>query len=199
VYPVSVAYALVGDFTTAGAPILTLVKAGHQGQSYASDQEAKIVAWLAQELEERGQPPPDTGDPAARALSEWSGCQSLDNFRLANMVAWGNEPTENNQNCGNCHATGAYGFVGSEAEPLFFSAITTQRRYMGVYFMFDPSTQAIAINRGAFDAVANGLPPHLEHPQFTLEGGAAMAALEQYFQLTADRKLNGLCDPPRLQ
>ena len=52
---------VVGNFTTTGAPIYTKVVPGpHNGKTYTADEQAKITAWLAQEVEDRSTVNPGT-------------------------------------------------------------------------------------------------------------------------------------------
>ena len=89
--------ALVGNYAASAAPILTKVKAGHQGKTYTPTEEANITAWLNKEVELRnGQTaPPPTGTETLsaateRVLSEFAGCMTKTDFDAANMAqAWG--------------------------------------------------------------------------------------------------------------
>ena len=202
--------AVVGNFTAATAAILTKVSAGHQGVVYTADESAGITAWLDKEVELRNGdlPPPEEGDESPseatlRVLREWSGCMNIDNFNLANMAeAWGDMNTENNQQCENCHVSGAEGFIASQQADPFFNVIATNRYYMLQYFTVD-LTQGTAlarmmINTSSFFNVSRGEDPPRQHPRFDAEDNQGMQALQQFYDLTMARKQAGTCDPARL-
>jgi hypothetical protein len=204
---------LVGDYTAANAHIITLVDANHQLTTFSPGERDKIVAWLVKETAERNptpggqdqdpQNPPGSQDSVTnRLLKEWSGCMTIENFRTANMVAWGDVEAENNQQCKKCHATAGYFYVASDIEnPYFFTGITTNRALIGKYFAVDLSggdaAAKVVINQKVFEDTANGAPGHLEHPRYPVQN-AGMAALQTFYQLTLDKKTAGTCGTPTL-
>jgi hypothetical protein len=208
-YVTAVGYqALVGDWTPTGAPILLKIAAGHNGQTYTTDEKSKISAWLNQELTARaGNPtttPPTSESPAdatVRLTKEWSGCMTQANFTAANMTAWGNMRA-NNSACKTCHVNGEYGQIASDAVNPFFTVISTNKYYMAQYFSVDLSqgvaTAKVIINTKSFTGVGTGLAPHTEHPRFQLNNSAGMQALQKFYDSTMAAKTAGTCGPPTL-
>lgn len=206
--------AAMGDLTVTGAPIVTKVTVSptpsHAALSYSAEEMDKFTAWLAKELEAKvpgGDPNPGTTEsPAqatARVLKEWSGCQTLTDFNAANMTAWGNMQADGSA-CRTCHNEGVYGFIASNlAEPNFFKYITEDKYYMLQYFSVDLSggvaNAKMIINKKSFEGVGLGNAPHESHPRFNPNQNAGMTALQKYYDDTMTRKMNGTCDPPRLQ
>jgi hypothetical protein len=199
---------LVGNFAPSAAPILTFIKPGtHKGVTWTSDEETKITEWLNKEVELRnGQTtPPPTGTESLsaateRVLSEFAGCMTLDNFKLANMKAWGNVNCQNNQQCRDCHVTGGEGFIASDLEGPFYTVVSTKKYFFLQYLTVDLTQGAaqakVIVNETSFRGVYNAQAPHREHPTFNLDN-AGMTALRQFYDLTMARKADGLCDPPR--
>ena len=202
--------ALVGNFTSTGAPILTMVKPGtHQGVTYTTDNEAKITAWLNKEVELRnGQTTPVTpqGETLAQAsdrvLNEFSGCMTLTDFQTANMAeAWGNMGAQNNQNCENCHATGGEGFIASRNETFMWNVFSQRKyfflQYLTVDLLGGATAAKIIINESSFRGVATAQAPHQEHPTFNATNNQGMQALRQFYDLTMARKTAGTCGAPK--
>lgn len=211
-YVTAVGYqALIGDWTPAGAPILTKIAAGHNGMSYTADEQTKIAAWLNGELTARaggsgsGSGTPTEESPAAatvRLTKEWSGCMTLDNFTKANMIAWGTMRAGNSQ-CQTCHVDGEYGQIASNVAGPFFTTISTDKYYMAQYFSVDLSkgvaNAQVIINTRSFTGVGQGLPPHLEHPRFTLTNSTGLTALTAFYNSTMAAKMAGTCGPSTLK
>jgi hypothetical protein len=203
--------AVVGDWTPNGAPILLKIAAGHNAQTYTSDEKAKITDWLTKELTARaggttGTPMPGQESPAdatARLTKEWSGCMTLANFTAANMTAWGNMRA-NNSACKTCHVNGEYGQIASDVAGPFFTLISTNKYYMAQYFSVDMSKGVadgkIIINTRSFTGVGQGLAPHQEHPRFNLTNSTGMTALQKFYDLTmaAKNAVPSTCGPPTL-
>lgn len=209
-YVTAVGYqALVGDWTPTGAPILTKIAPGnHNAQSYDQGQKDKIAAWLTKELDARAggpTPPPGTtespADATVRLTKEWSGCMTLANFATANMKAWGRMQA-NASACMSCHNNGSYGNIADDKDNPFFTVISTNKYYMAQYFSVDmtagTASAKVIINTRSFTGVGQALPPHLEHPRFTLQGSTGMAALQKFYDLTVANKTAGTCGPPTL-
>lgn len=212
---------VVGNFTSAVAGVIVKldVPGGHPAGAayqYTEDELAAITEWLDKEVELRSKVPEgggtDTGGggggetPAAatnRLMAEWSGCMSLDNFNAANMgPAWGNLSTNNNQECENCHVSGAEGFIASTLPEPFFNVISSNKYYMLQYFTVDlangVANAAIKINETSFIGVSDGQDPHRQHPRFDPLDNEGMDALRQFYELTNARKVAGTCDPSRI-
>jgi len=214
-YATAVGYqAVVGDYTPAGAPILTIVTMGmHKGNKYEADQISKITGWLNKEIEARTSGGTGSGSgsgtggesPQAasqRLLGEWSGCLSLANFEAADLRNFGNVNAGGGGNCKTCHALGEFGHIVSNVSSPFFQTITTNKYYMLQYFSVDLSmgvaAAKVAINTRSFAGVGNRLAPHEAHPGFDPVNNAGMAALQKFYTATMARKTAGTCDPPRL-
>ena len=206
--------ALVGNFTSSAAPILTLIKGGtHKGVTYTTTEEANIVAWLDLEVAARnGQtndPPPTGGETLSQAtervLSQFAGCMKLTDFQAADMAqAWGGFDAQNNQECDNCHATGGEGFIASRQEQFFYDVVSTKKYYFLQYLTVDLTQGAAAakvvMNRASFIGVANGQDPHREHPRFNAGTNTeAWQALTQFYNATMANIQAGGCTPKPLQ
>ncbi len=206
--------ALVGNFTSTAAPILTMIKGGnHKGVTYTSDNESKLVEWLDAEVTARnvapGTPPPTTGETLSQAtervLSAFAGCMQYTDFQTANMAnAWGNMTATNNQNCENCHATGGEGFVASRNSQFMYDVVSQKKYFFLQYFTVDLTKGApeakVVINQASFIGVSAGLDPHREHPRFNATQNQGMTALGQFYNATMTRVgTAGLCAPKPLQ
>ena len=208
--------ALVGNFAASAAPILTKVKAGgvagHQGKTYTPDEESKITAWLNKEVELRnGQVAPPPNQPPGvetlsqateRVLSEFAGCMTKTDFDAANMAqAWGGLQAQNNQECDNCHANGAEGFVASRLSTQFWNIFSVKKYYFLQYMTVDLTQGAAAakvvINTTSFRGVATAQDPHREHPTFNATNNQGMNALNQFYNATMAKKTAGTCGAPR--
>jgi len=209
-YVTAVGYqALIGDWTPAGAPILTKILApiGHNAQSYSDSDKSKITDWLNLELASRAggtTPTPTEESPAAatvRVTKEWSGCMTLANFTAAKMTDWGTMRA-NNSACQTCHVNGEYGQIASNVAAPFFGLISTNKYYMAQYFSVDmskgPEAATMIINTRSFTGVGTGLAPHLEHPRFNLTNSTGLAALTKFYNSTVAAKTAGTCGPPTL-
>jgi hypothetical protein len=206
--------ALVGNFTSSAAPVLTMIKGGtHKGVTYMTADEAKIVEWLDAEVTARNtnpsNPPPTSGETLSQAtervLSAFAGCMQYTDFQTANMAnAWGNLTAQNNQQCENCHATGGEGFIASRSSQFFYDVVSTKKYFFLQYFTVDLTQGAMAakvvINQASFIGVSNGQDPHREHPRFNATNNQGMQALTQFYNATTARVgQTGLCAPKPLQ
>lgn len=206
--------ALVGNFTSSAAPVLTMIKGGnHKATTYTSAEEAKIVEWLDAEVTARNvnpnNPPPQSGETLSQAtervLSAFAGCMQYTDFQTANMAnAWGNLTAQNNQQCENCHATGGEGFIASRNSQFMYDVVSTKKYFFLQYFTVDLTQGAMAakvvINQASFIGVSNGTDPHREHPRFNATQNQGMTALTQFYNATMARVgQTGLCAPKPLQ
>jgi hypothetical protein len=206
--------ALVGNFTSSAAPILTLIKGGtHKGVTYATADETKLVEWLDAEVTARNtnpsNPPPTTGETLSQAtervLSAFAGCMQYTDFQAANMAnAWGNLTAQNNQQCENCHATGGEGFIATRQQQFFYDVVSTKKYFFLQYFTVDLTQGSMAakvvINQASFIGVSNGQDPHREHPRFNATNNQGMQALTAFYNATTARVGQpGLCMPKPLQ
>jgi hypothetical protein len=206
--------ALVGNFTSSAAPILTMIKGGnHKGATYATADETKIVEWLDAEVTARNvnpnNPPPTGGETLSQAtervLSAFAGCMQFTDFQTANMAnAWGNLTATNNQQCENCHATGGEGFIASRSAQFFYDVVSTKKYFFLQYFTVDLTQGAAAakvvMNQASFLGVSQGQDPHREHPRFNATQNQGMTALTSFYNATMARVgQTGLCAPKPLQ
>jgi mono/diheme cytochrome c family protein len=212
---------VVGNFTPtlAGVLIKVDIPAGHQGQSYTSDEKNKITDWLNEEVLWRNQTPggtdpgPGTGGgetPAQatqRVLAEWSACMTKANFDAANMAsAWGNLTANNNQRCSNCHASGDGGFIATVQSQIFFDVISQNKYFMLQYFtvkldLANLAESKVEINRQSFLGVSQGQDPHREHPRFNATNNNGMTALTNFYNRTMEAYNNSAttpCGPSKL-
>jgi hypothetical protein len=204
--------ALVGNYAASAAPILTKLKTtgGHQGRTWTSAEEANITAWLNKEVELRnGQvpPPPMSGAETLsaateRVLSEFAGCMTKTDFDAANMAqAWGGMQAQNNQECDNCHATGAEGFVASRLSTQMWNIFSVKKYYFLQYMTVDLTMGAAAakvvINTTSFKGVSQAQDPHREHPTFNSTNNQGMNALNTFYTKTMANKTAGTCAAPR--
>lgn len=201
--------ALVGNYASSAAPILTKIKPGHKtaGQ-YTPAEEAKITAWLNKEVELRnGQttPPPSGSETLSQAtervLSEFAGCMSKTNFDAANMAgAWGNMNSGQGQ-CRTCHINGGFGMLISDVSQQFYDGLSVKKYYFLQYLTVDltmgTAAAKVIVNTTSFKGVSAGLDPHREHPTFNATTNAGMTALNAFYTSTMARKAAGTCDPPR--
>ena len=215
--------AVVGNFTTATAPVLLKIQNGHQAITYSSDEVNKITAWLDAEVLWRNAPAgggtgSGTGSgttggetPAQatqRVLAQWSACMTKTNFDAANMAgAWGNMTANNNQRCSNCHAAGDGGFIASVDSQLFFDVVSSNKYYMLQYFsvkldLTNLANSKIEINTKSFLGVSTGQDPHREHPRFNATTNNGMTALNTFYNTTMMAVTaagpTGTCGPSKL-
>lgn len=204
---------LIGDLTPAGAPLLTKIAAGHNGQSYTDDEKTKITAWLTAELAARtgGPPgPPASESPGAATLrlsNAFSGCMTLDSFKTANMITFGNLQS-NAGACKSCHYNGEYGHIAQDVATsgpgTFFTTITTNRYYFAQYFTVDLSqgvaTAKVVMNTKNLTDIGLATAPHTAHGRFTYTNSNAAKALQKFYDLTmtAQTATPSPCGPPTL-
>lgn len=143
--------------------------------------------------------PTPTGKTADELTREWSGCMSLENFKLASMAtAWGGLSASNGQACSSCHGGGLYGFYADRDETGFFTAISTIKGLLLVYFSPDVANQKMIVNETSFRAAASGQGAFQGHPPFNPTNNAGMTALRSFYNVTLTRQQAHACDAPRL-
>ena len=142
-------------------------------------------------------PPPPSG--AEALVREWSGCMTLEHFRLAKMTAWGSLAASNGQACSSCHGTGFEGFYADRDDLGMFTAITTTQQFLLQYFSPDVANHKMIVNEAMFQAVGTGQPPHQGHPRFDPRNNAGMTALRSFHDVTLLQQQAHTCDPPRLR
>lgn len=158
--------------------------------------------WNLFEVEPAADPTPDASAEVitAELLGEWSGCMSAENFQVSAMAtSWpGVVVLTTNKSCGDCHATGQFGFIATNDANLFFNLITTQRSFLQQYFAVDLPDARMIVNAQNFIAMGNADPPNTDHPKFDGAANPGLTSLEQFYDLTAQRKADHACDPSRL-
>ncbi|MBA2559831.1 MAG: hypothetical protein H0V07_08085 [Propionibacteriales bacterium] len=200
--------AVVGNYAPSAAPILTKIKAGHQGKTYSTVEESKITDWLNKEVELRnGQttPPPAGAETLSaateRVLSEFAGCMTKTNFDTANMAnSWGGMQAQNNQECENCHTNGGFGFIATRNSTNMYTVVSTKKYYFLQYLTVDLTMGAAAakviVNETSFRGVSNATDPHREHPTFNATNNQGMTALKAFYTSTMAAKAAGTCGAP---
>jgi hypothetical protein len=142
-------------------------------------------------------PPP--GNTAEALVSEWSGCMTLDHFRLTRMnTAWGSLSSSTGQACSSCHGSGFEGFYAGRDDVGMFTAITTTQQFLLQYFAADVAGNKMIVNEVVFQAVGTRQPPHQGHPPFDPKNNAGMTALRDFYGVTLLQQQAHTCDPPRL-
>jgi hypothetical protein len=142
---------------------------------------------------------PPGGPTAADLLREWSGCMTLDNFKLADMAgAWGTMAASNGQACSSCHGSGLQGFYADRDETGMFTAISTMQGFMVMYFSADVPGRKVIVNEGIFVGVAAGQGAFQGHPPFDPRNNQGMTALENFYRITLPLQQAGTCGPPKL-
>ena len=152
-----------------------------------------ISAWFTAEIAA------GSGTTQLNPLEEWSGCMNLQDWLDTDVAdLWADKNAQGQGNCDACHNLGAEGFMASNQDERVFDNVTKNPTFMLSYFTLNDTGDAVIINRARLEKVGNQLAPHNEHGAFDLDGNAYQA-LEQFYQLTMQRKLAGTCDPPRFQ
>ena len=216
--------AVVGSFSADTAPILTKIAAGHNGITYSASELSAITDWLDTEIQLRNPTATGTGSGSGsgsgssggtetvqqaqkRLLKAWSGCMTYTDFMTANMPAnVGGWQATNNQECDNCHATGAEGMIMSRdvagGGQTYFNVISQHSAYLQQYFIVDASagtaTAKVVMNRASFDGVSTRKAPHVEHPTFdSTDNGRGIQAISQFYTLTmAHAATPATCEVP---
>jgi len=209
--------ALVANFASTAAPVLTYISPGnHKGVTYTATEVTKITGWLDKELAARatGNPNPvpvpvgqeSLSQATERVLSAFAGCMDISDFQVTTMAqAWGNMNAENNQQCENCHSTGGEGYIATQDEGLFFTVISTKKYFFLQYFTVDLTMGAgaarVVTNKTSFAGVGLGLAPHTEHPRFNPTQNTGVNALNAFYTRTMARTTAtpAVCTPKPLQ
>lgn len=145
-------------------------------------------------------PPPPAAKTADELIKEWSGCMTLANFTQAKMnTAWGNLAASNGQACSSCHASGLYGFFVDRDANTMFTALSTNKAFLIVYFSADVANQKVIVDDALFAAVSSGTGAFAGHPPFNPTNNAGMLALKNFYQLTLTAQQAGTCGPPTAQ
>jgi hypothetical protein len=209
-WQVAVGYtALVGNFTTTAAPILTLLANTHKGMSWTPTEKDNIAAWLSKELELRnGQTPTTPGQPnpsqvADTLVSQFAGCMKLADFQAANMAgAWAKLQSNEGQ-CEQCHGNGGEGFIANNDPAVAFPIVSTKKAFWLQYFTVDLSKGIAMVkvvsNTVSFAGVCNRQTPHIAHPTFPCTNNAGVTALTNFYTKTMANVAAGGCAPKPLE
>lgn len=171
--------AVTGNFAASTAPILTKIALGHQSISYTDDERTKITAWLDQEVSTRYPAtvnPANTETPSAatlRLMDHYRTCWSPQPAWFTATGGWPLTPPDNGE-CGNCHVSGAEGFIAARdvggAGSVVLNVLKTRNEYMQQYYIVDLSGGVAAAhvipNRANFARVAARQGAHAMHPRF---------------------------------
>lgn len=142
-------------------------------------------------------PPPPTAKTADQLITDWSGCMTLANFTQAKMnTAWGNLAASTGNACASCHSDGFEGFYVNTDANLMFTALSTSKAFLAVYFSADVANQKVIVDSTLFAAVGSGTGGFAGHPQFNATNNAGMTALNTFYQLTLTAQQAGPCGPP---
>lgn len=141
-------------------------------------------------------PPPPTTKTADQLITDWSGCMTLANFTQAKMnTAWGNLAASTGNACASCHSDGFEGFYVNTDANLMFTALSTSKAFLAVYFSADVTNQKVIVDSALFAAVGAGTGSFAGHPQFPTNN-AGILALNNFYQLTLTAQQAGTCGPP---
>lgn len=186
---------LFNTLEATGSQLLAHGNGSHYGVTFDQGDIDAISAWLTAEkaAAEGG------GGTQLSPLEEWSGCMDLTEWaNLEVAQAWANKNAQGQGNCEACHNLGADGFMASDQYERVFNNVTQNPSFMLSYFTLNDTGTEVIINRARLEKVGNRLPPHAEHGGFDVDGDA-MQRLQQFYDLTVQRKLAGQCGPPRFQ
>jgi len=174
--------------------LVTYGQNGHNGAPiYQQADLDAISAWFAAEIAA------GAGGTQLSPLEEWSGCMDLNEFEQTGMAdAWADKNAQGQGDCDACHNLGAEGFMASNQDGRVFDNMTRNPAFMLSYFTLNDAGDAVIINRARLEKVGNQLAPHQEHGAYDVDGDA-MQRLQQFYDLTMQRKIAGLCGPSRFQ
>lgn len=131
-------------------------------------------------------------DVMRRALEAWSGCMTPENFQAAGMAeAWGAMAGTDRRLCRNCHSDGAFGFVATLDDGVFFAAISQRVSLLTKYFHYDAAAMAVVVSTASMESVAR----RPGHPSFDALNNPGLTALRAFHASTA---ANPACGAPRL-
>lgn len=187
---------LFSNFDVNNSILVTYGQNGHNAApTYDQGSLDAISAWFAAEIAAAD----GGGGTQASPLEEWSGCMNLQDWIDTNVAdEWADKNAQGQGDCDACHNLGAEGFMASNQDERVFENMTRNPSFMLSYFTLNDTGDAVIINRARLEKVGNQLDPHQEHGAFDVDGNA-MQALQDFYDRTMQRKLAGLCDPPRFQ
>ena len=145
--------------------------------------------------------PPTSPDPqqvSKNLISQWSGCMTLDNFKTAKMVSWGQMASLDSNACSSCHSDGFEGFYASQDATAMFTAISTSQDFMQPFFIPDVPNNKMVINTLIFSAVGTRQAPYTDHPRFDPNNNPGNTALQAYYTSTMAALTAGTCGTPTI-
>lgn len=127
-----------------------------------------------------------------RLFDEWSGCMTIDNFKTARMAeAWGQMTGDDGRLCRNCHSDGAFGFIATQNEEVFFTGISQHLSLLAMYFRIDAQASKVVVNTVSLQSAAR----RPGHPSFNAQDNAGVRALQAFHAAT---EANVACGAPTL-
>ncbi len=211
-WQVAVGYSsLVGNFTPAGAGIITYVKPSHPGNgtTWQPAEEAAITEWLAAEAAARNGQPTTPTQPGAETLSQatervmrqFNGCMELADFQAVNFgQAWANTGSDEGD-CVNCHVNGGEGIMTNPNATTMYNIHSTRKYFFLQYFTVDLTMGAAAakviVNETSFRGVSQGQYPHLEHPRFNALNNNGMTQLKAFHARIQNKITTNTCGQPK--
>lgn len=145
-----------------------------------------------------GTPPADPQQVSKNLVSQWSGCMTLDNFKTAKMVSWGQMASIDSNACSSCHSDGFEGFFASQDATAMFTAISTSQDFMQPFFIPDVPNNKMVVNTLIFGAVGTRQAPYTDHPRFDPNNNPGMTALQAYYTSTMAALTAGTCGAPTI-
>ena len=131
-------------------------------------------------------------DTFRRLLEQWSGCMTIENFNAAGMAeAWGAMAGNDRRLCRNCHSDGAFGFIATTDEAVFFAGVSQHATLMSMYFRVDAQASKVVVNTLSLEAVAR----RPGHPSFDALSNPGLTALRSFHAAT---EANTACGAPKL-
>ncbi len=163
----------------------------HKGATFTTSDLTAIETWLNAEKSDGG------GGGTVSPLSIWSGCMEFADWQAADVAdRWADKNARGQGNCDACHNLGADGFMASNDDRRVFDNVAGSASFMQSYFTLNVAIDGVIINRERLERVGNQEAPHGNHGSFNLNGNA-MAALQQFYDLTKARLDAGNCKQPR--
>jgi hypothetical protein len=134
-------------------------------------------------------------DPTPDLLRVFSGCPEQTDLAVNEFAARWSSLGSAEGNCQLCHSSASSGYEAIQNDTgIALAQMTTSEARMRVFFA--KTTTDVVVNDNLQD-VAEGVPPHAEHPRYDLVGTGAFDALTGVHALAHARFTAGTCGPPR--
>lgn len=141
-------------------------------------------------------PQPDGRAPAIDPFEEWAGCMTQANWDAAKMGSWANKTSSFGTICADCHGDGLKHFYTNldNAQMFQYNRLET---FITGFFTIAPDENGVNAIVPAFDKIERKGNGDNNHPLFAVgQGDQYFKRLDQFAELTRQRKEAGLCDPP---